>query len=234
MLNSIKSIYWDYERRLKTNNECKRLGLQFTSKSDVNEVIYKKIYTQFFDFLPDKDSVIIDVGSQYGDYSILCEKIYNAKEIYAFEALDDTYYESIKNYKLNNCKIGIMRNIVLGDGKNIIGFVKKDMFTVLTDIKDKKSKVNFFTSKLDDFKLKPTLMKIDVEGNEYAVLKGAEQTIREYKPKIIIELHTLELEKICLKFLKNLGYIVKHISDVRLGYNEQKVGNFFLEYEGIK
>ena len=233
MLNSIKSIYWDYERKLRTNNECKRLGLQFTSKSDVNEVIYKKIYTQFYDFIPDKNDVVIDVGSQYGDYSILCEKIYNVKEIYSFEALKENYKEAIKNCKLNNCKNIVIHNIALGDGNLVLGYVKSNMLTILTDIKDKNFK-EITTFKLDDFKLKPTLLKIDVEGYEYEVLKGSEQTIKEYHPKIIIELHNIILEKICLKFLKNLGYTVKHISDVRLGYNEQKVGNFFLEYGGIE
>ncbi len=44
--------------------------------------------------------------------------------------------------------------------------------------------------KLDDFNLTDIgLIKVDTEGYEYFVLKGALQTIRREKPRIIVELH---------------------------------------------
>ena len=37
----------------------------------------------------------------------------------------------------------------------------------------------------------PDIIKIDVEGEELEVLKGAEKTIREYRPSLCIEAHNV-------------------------------------------
>ena len=39
----------------------------------------------------------------------------------------------------------------------------------------------------------PTLIKIDVEGLELEVLRGAEATLREHRPSLVIEAHSAEL-----------------------------------------
>jgi len=45
-----------------------------------------------------------------------------------------------------------------------------------------------------------------VEGFEMDVLEGAENTIRQFKPRIIIETHSKDLRKRCHAFLSSLGY----------------------------
>lgn len=52
----------------------------------------------------------------------------------------------------------------------------------------------------------PDVIKIDVEGAEDAVLRGAERIIRERKPHLIIEVHSVEKEKACLEILRTHGY----------------------------
>jgi len=37
--------------------------------------------------------------------------------------------------------------------------------------------------------LKPVLIKIDVEGNEFEVLKSMQKTLRKFKPNILLEKH---------------------------------------------
>jgi len=44
-------------------------------------------------------------------------------------------------------------------------------------------------SEVAELGLVPTLIKIDVEGWEFEVLKGAEQTIRRYRPALFLSLH---------------------------------------------
>lgn len=43
--------------------------------------------------------------------------------------------------------------------------------------------------RIDDIPIKPTALTIDVEGSEFAVLRGAEKTILEHHPKIWLSLH---------------------------------------------
>jgi len=42
--------------------------------------------------------------------------------------------------------------------------------------------------------LPPDVLKIDTEGHEYEVLKGAEQVLQKYKPKIYYEPHETNRE----------------------------------------
>ena len=58
-----------------------------------------------------------------------------------------------------------------------------------------------------------SVIKIDVEGFEYQVLKGAELFLKKFKPSIVIEIFACNLEK-CDKLLKSYNYIlIKHIQN---------------------
>ena len=69
--------------------------------------------------------------------------------------------------------------------------------------------------------LRPSFIKIDVEGAEYEVLLGAEKTLKEFHPILMTELHpdwldkNVGVEKI-VKYLQGLGYSSKPIDDVHL------------------
>ena len=56
------------------------------------------------------------------------------------------------------------------------------------------------------------LIKIDVDGFDFKVLKGSENLIKKFKPKIFVELNDIQLKKNgdtvedILIFLKSFGY----------------------------
>ncbi|NEP53985.1 MAG: FkbM family methyltransferase [Moorea sp. SIO3C2] len=52
----------------------------------------------------------------------------------------------------------------------------------------------------------PNLIKIDVEGAELSVLKGAFHTLKKAKPILFIEIHSRELSRDCYEFLKTFDY----------------------------
>jgi FkbM family methyltransferase len=70
------------------------------------------------------------------------------------------------------------------------------------------------TDTLDNFcaahNIKPNFLKIDVEGNELKVFKGGIKTLKEHKPKIMVEIEARHIGKAqaqeTFSFLTNLGY----------------------------
>lgn len=52
----------------------------------------------------------------------------------------------------------------------------------------------------------PHLLKIDVDGGEVAVLRGARAVLREHRPHVIVETHTAGLERDCGDLLVEAGY----------------------------
>jgi FkbM family methyltransferase len=52
----------------------------------------------------------------------------------------------------------------------------------------------------------PDAMKIDVEGAEYAVVKGAQALIQEHRPLIFLDTHDREAHAATLGFLQEFGY----------------------------
>ena len=52
----------------------------------------------------------------------------------------------------------------------------------------------------------PSFIKIDVEGHELQVLKGASETIKKHKPTILIEIHNFSEDSDIHQYLKSLGY----------------------------
>jgi hypothetical protein len=52
----------------------------------------------------------------------------------------------------------------------------------------------------------PELLKIDVDGGEVAVLRGASRVLATHRPHVIVETHTAGLERDCGDLLVEAGY----------------------------
>lgn len=50
------------------------------------------------------------------------------------------------------------------------------------------------------------VIKLDVEGDELGVLHGSKRLLREHHPRLIIEVHSMNLETNYPRFLDDLGY----------------------------
>lgn len=174
------------------------------------EVLLKRIYSQFNDFIPEKGDIVLDVGAQCGDFSFLCSKVYNAGKVYAFEPLNANFKILERIVEINGISNIDTYNAAIGnsDGKlslNIGG--DGHMGTVLDTGTIEMVNVMRLDSKSFE---KIDLLKIDVEGFEMEVLQGARNTINEHLPKLIIEIHTHLLKKEVINFLSEFGYYVAH------------------------
>jgi FkbM family methyltransferase len=63
---------------------------------------------------------------------------------------------------------------------------------------------------------RPDVIKIDVEGAEADVLRGAEQALSQHRATIFIETHSASLRQECSQLLGNLGYRVRQLDSERL------------------
>jgi FkbM family methyltransferase len=144
-----------------------------------------------------------------------------AHKIYAFEPIPSTYEKLKYNILLNNFSSIEIFNIALGNEEDIMkmemscptnsgGFKMTPKNSII-----KNEWVQVLQKKLDDFyKLDNPIqfIKIDVEGYEIEVLKGAEQIIKKYTPVMVIELNDLNLKrqnssaKELVSYVKELGY----------------------------
>lgn len=151
------------------------------------------------EFLLNKNSVFFDIGTNKGEYAYYAEKLMNPENIYLFEP------EKKLNKQLqaifNNCQVD---NLALSDNKGthqfkipvINGVVDNCLSSLEIDNKeDNETETIIYevkTDTLDNFtrekNILPDLIKIDVEGHELSVLKGAENFISEHHPTLIIEI----------------------------------------------
>ena len=152
-----------------------------------------------------KDFTMIDVGANVGIYSLA--GIYlGAKKVYSFEP-GPLYQKLVKNIELNNLNHKIHAfKIAVGSKKTDMKYYEdqnnlgnailvndlKDLNMKHTDAKFNDNFINVKVEQLDtlnemyDFK-KIDLIKIDVEGMEYEVIKGANKIITENLPIIVAE-----------------------------------------------
>tara|TARA_B110000858_G_scaffold194497_1_gene249002 strand:+ start:644 stop:1327 length:684 start_codon:yes stop_codon:yes gene_type:complete len=67
--------------------------------------------------------------------------------------------------------------------------------------------VNVYCKRLDEIYTGiPSIIKIDVEGHELHVLKGATDTIKKHKPALLIEIHGFSQNNEVHTYIKSLGY----------------------------
>ena len=213
-----------YENWIKTIVEsATSQGCYFTERTPpelLREIFLLGIYN-VEGFTPNGGQVVIDAGANYGDSAIWWSEKFGAKVI-AFEPLFDVFTELEKNVKLNAVDV-VAYNVALGQGEEVNGNTCGGMFSKGGNLKIK-------TERLDNYSFERVdLLKIDVEGFEYEVLRGAEKTISKFKPRIIIETHSQELRKICHRYLLDHGYSLKFEGRTSSSENKfmDKVKNLF-------
>ena len=141
---------------------------------------------------PLKKGIVCDIGANIGNHSIYFSTILK-KEVFAFEPNKIVFDILDKNIKLNNLedKVKIFQ-VALGS-ENSFGEMTINHENYGTSYIKSIPNGNINIKRLDDFfsdKNSVSLLKIDVEGFELEVLKGAKEIICNSKPLIVIETQT--------------------------------------------
>jgi FkbM family methyltransferase len=167
-----------------------------------------------------KNKIILDIGAHMGSFSL---KYAEDNKLYAFEPNRENYSFLEKNVKNNqlNKKI-IIFNFAISDKKGIkrLGLSEGSGGHGFYTKSKNHEKVETFT--LDEFikikKIKHVdIIKIDVEGDELNVLKGAIKLLGKMSPLLIIELHPWYISaKKILEKLEKEGYKIDSMKGLKI------------------
>ncbi len=185
-----------------------------------------------------KGGTLLDIGANVGMFSLHFYQKHSEMKYYLFEPIPDTFKWLQKNAKLNMVDLNryCPFNVGMSNEKGQFDFfvpasneaaslvANDDSFfrkragedgeyTGNTDI----DKVTCIVYTVDDFVKEHgieniSLVKIDVEGNEFKVLKGAQETLKKYKPLVYCEL----LRKHAKRFGYHPNDVIEYMS--KLGY----------------
>jgi FkbM family methyltransferase len=140
--------------------------------------------------------VILEAGGHQGCTGILLANwVGPAGKVVSFEPNPRNFDIYIVNKSINNLPSLSVENVAVGDrrGKAVISTGRSNSSLVSPGSGSASVEVDMVT--LDDYlHLKPTLIKIDVEGADILVLRGARSLLKT-RPKLAIEIHRDSLSR---------------------------------------
>jgi len=170
-------------------------GLLNLLKLDLTKNLeYDRLTKEVINKVVKQNSICVDVGCHKGEILELILKNAPGSKHYAFEPIP-YYYEKLKKKFGEKC---IIQNYALSDREEISEFQFVKNAPAFSGIRKRKYNVEtpeietiqVELKKLDNIipgDIKIDLIKIDVEGAEFQVLKGAQNILVKSKPVIIFE-----------------------------------------------
>jgi len=229
------TIIDNYDTNLKMQVDLSRTmgaSMYWTGFHEFNEMRFLNRYLK-------EDMTFVDVGANQGEFALFASKRLPRGKVLAFEPMSLFFERLTFNTNLND--ITNIRSFALGlsdhSGEVPIYFnadnqLNHEGLASLYPIseKDKTAEVISLAT-LDDVVASESVgridfIKIDVEGSEWAVLRGSQQVLRKDKPALMVELNdetaALAGYKVedMMKWLKGFGYSPNQI--VRNGLEPMK------------
>jgi FkbM family methyltransferase len=197
---------------------------------DIRDYVGHFLYFGFKDGAHEKlmnlckpDYTVLDIGTNIGSTLLqFANKIGEKGKVYGFEP-DPTNYQACKNnISLNSFHNLEVANIGLGDKKGSFNLVvdtetNRGGNRISFENESQKTSTTIQVERLDDWVINKyinhvDLIKIDVEGFEMNVLKGAEEILKKHNPTLFIELDNNNLKQVesnakdLILFLEKLNY----------------------------
>jgi len=184
---------------------------------------------------------VFDVGAHIGLYTLPASRAIAAGgAVYAFEPSEANRRYLRRHLDYNGISnVTVLPYVVGGVSKKECEFYENRKTDPMNSVNPKKN-INRFQRvtreqiNLDDFSakhsLRPEAIKIDVEGAEYDVLKGARTVIERFKPVVFLSVHPDRLA-VFNTSAEELMELVNHLGYVARDYNNNEMAGFvFGEY----
>lgn len=141
------------------------------------------------------DKEIIDAGGFIGDSALILSPL-TAKNVHSFEAVNKNYKLMLKTIQLNGLKNIVPVKLALGSTETALKIKVAASCSSINDILDSEEEIEEETINcttidkyVEENKLNIGLIKVDIEGFEQELLKGAEKTIKTQKPTLLISIY---------------------------------------------
>ena len=190
--NKIKAILFDLSlwNKVSKNGDVlewnldNEISVKMDDRAGYNALVSESNYVEKFIQNLDEETVVVDVGGHHGFYSVL-GSYFTDETVTVFEIDKNNLNHLQRNVELNESNVEIISKAV----SDSVGRENFNMEgTGLSSIGESGDIVK--TTTLDsELQVEPDIIKIDVEGAELKVLKGAENTIDNFRPVIFIEIH---------------------------------------------
>jgi FkbM family methyltransferase len=178
--------------------------------------------TRFILSMLEPGDVFWDIGANVGWFSLAAaRKLGRFGLVHAFEPHPELAIRIRKSARLNRIKNIFIHSVALGASNGPGTLVLRDgaknlgSWTLGTEVTDE-PRVQVSIRRIDDLKFwrAPTIVKIDVEGAEPLVVRGAERVLSRTKPIVVCEILPRQLLRVSdtsvhefLERLARLGYV---------------------------
>lgn len=171
---------------------------------------FSKGETDLFAALIKQDDICLDVGANIGALTLPMARM--CKLVLAFEPQEYVYHLLCANLALNSITNVRALQFAVSDNREpmmipILDPRIPNNFGGIDIRQPAPSRQRVESVTIDDLDLpKCAMIKIDVEGMELAVLRGAQKTIQRHRPLLYVENDRVENEVELLNALLSLGY----------------------------
>lgn len=188
----LQDEYIEFSNKNVSGNEI--CGFKFTNQSYNKHCFMNEFSDDDLEYISNKD--IIDAGAYIGDSSLAFTKLTSAN-VHAFEPFEESYNTMLENIKLNDVDNIVPVKSSLSDingeekiylsGNNVQGITSDENFRKY----DKSFTIKTMTidNYVQENDLNVGFIKVDVEGAEQRLLKGAMETIKSQKPLLILSIY---------------------------------------------
>lgn len=195
-------------------------GKKWIKGSGVNSYwlgIYEAEQQKLFGKTIKQGDVVFDIGAHVGFYSLLAsELVGKTGKVFAFEPLQRNIFYLEKHIEINKRENVKIIKAAVSDKSGTVSLSDdcESSYARIEDGGKVKVKAVVIDNLVNNGKLPvPDAIKIDVEGAEFSVLKGAYSVIKKYKPVIFLSIHRFidRDHKDCCDFLAELDYKLEPI-----------------------
>ena len=155
---------------------------------------------------------IVDVGAYLGVYSVLAASVNPNASISAFEPNPKTYEALQANLLLNEFSNITALNFALGDEEKTVKLLSDTSRPMSSGAsvsplpEQGRTAIAVQQVRLDDYAEAPSLIKVDAEGMEIEVLRGASRILSHHSPDLVLEILTPSQFDRVIELLDGFGY----------------------------